>query len=119
MNDTIENMERIRGIMIKKVRAVNLDGKAEEDVREVNFDFDRVNKALEKQIPKRPEVSSFLGHGKDHDCTKYCCPKCKSKIVSVVNGDLVGGRKSTFCPDCGQSFDWGPSEEFKQLLDTL
>lgn len=39
MKDTVENMERIRDIMIKKVRQMNLDGKAEEDVREVNFDL--------------------------------------------------------------------------------
>ena len=55
VKDTVENMECIRDIMIKKVRAVNLHGKAEEDVKEVNFDFNRVKKALQKQIPMKPK----------------------------------------------------------------
>lgn len=51
IEDTIENMEHIRDIMIRKVRGINLDGKSEQDVAEVNFDFSRAVKALEKQIP--------------------------------------------------------------------
>jgi len=78
----------------------------------------QVISALEK-FPKKPEVSSFLGPRKEDNYTDYCCPACKSKIVSVVKGYLVGGRKSAFCPDCGQALDWEPSEELKQLLDTL
>jgi len=50
----------------------------------------QVISALEKQILKQPEISS-----------------------------LVEDRKNTFCPDYRRSSDWEPSEEFKQLLDTL
>ena len=56
MKDTVENMERIRDIMIKKVRQINLDGKAEEDVREVNFDFNRVKVTI--LLPERQSLQS-------------------------------------------------------------
>lgn len=46
VEDTIENLETIKEIMIAKVRAVNLDGKAKSDVEEIEFDFSRALSAL-------------------------------------------------------------------------
>ena len=92
MKDTVENMEHIRDIMVKKVRAVNLDGKAEEDVREVNFDFDRVKKALEKQIPMKV---------KEIHVDEYCCPACGAE--NNCDDGIMGDK---FCPECGQALEF-------------
>lgn len=92
MEDTIENMDHIRDMMIKRVRQVNLDGKGEEDVREVNFDFGRVKKALKKQIPQKvPDIERF---GR--------CPECDGEF----NSELLNEYNIVFCPWCGQALDW-------------
>ena len=99
MEDTIENMEHIRDIMIKKVRTINLDGKAEEDVKEVNFDFGRVKKALKKQIPMKVNQRHIL---RDFNNYPYSirgdCPVCGSKNLMATDTD--------YCNCCGQKLDW-------------
>lgn len=94
MKDTVENMERIRDIMIKKVRQINLDGKAEEDVREVNFDFNRVKEALQKQIAIIVEV-----RGEDDDIYMYCT-RCEQDIYDLHECGY------DYCPYCGQALTW-------------
>lgn len=89
LEDTVENMERIRTIMIKKVRQVNLDRKGEEDVREVNFDFSRVKKALEKQIPMKVD---------EIHVDEYFCPACGAE-----NNCNEGVVQDKFCHECGQA----------------
>lgn len=89
LEDTVENMERIRTMMIKKVRQVNLDRKGEEDVREVNFDFSRVKKALEKQIPMKVD---------EIHVDEYFCPACGAE-----NNCNEGVVQDKFCPECGQA----------------
>ena len=90
MEDTVENMDHIRDMMIKRVRQVNLDGKGEEDVREIIFDFGRVKEALEKQIPMKV---------KDIHVDEYFCPACGTQNNC---GDicLIG---DSYCPVCGQA----------------
>lgn len=90
MEDTVENMDHIRDMLIKRVRQVNLDEKGEEDVREINFDFDRVKKALKKQIPMKIEAI-----GAD----EYYCPACG---VENNCGDLYL-IDDNYCPACGQA----------------
>ena len=92
MEDTIENMECIRTMMIKKVRQVNLDGNGEEDVREVNFDFGRVKEALEKQTLKEVVDKEPFGR----------CPSCDGEF----NSELLNEYNIEYCPWCGQSLDW-------------
>ncbi|MSA01069.1 hypothetical protein GKG47_11715 [Lactonifactor sp. BIOML-A3] len=95
MEDTIENMEHIRDIMIKKVRTINLDGKAEEDVKEVNFDFGRVKKALEKQIPMKVNQRHILrGFNNYPYSIRGDCPVCGSKNLMATDTD--------YCNCCGQ-----------------
>lgn len=89
MEDTIENMDRIRCMMIKKVRQVNLDEKGEEDVLEINFDFGRVKKALKKQIPMKVE---------EIHVDEYFCPACGAE--NNCNDGVVGDE---YCPECGQA----------------
>lgn len=94
MNDTVENMERIRDLMIKKVRQVNLDGKGEEDVREVNFDFGRARESLNKQIAVAVDVC-----GEDDDIHMYC-PRCNEDIYELHECGFE------YCPHCGQAIEW-------------
>lgn len=102
MEDTIENMDRIRDIMIKKVRSINLDGKAEKDVAEVNFDFSRVKKALEIQTQKIIKIKRW--------CSAYC-PNCESEL-SEHHGDgyYTYPTYRDMCPECGQKIKWDESE---------
>jgi len=111
------NMQIEKAIeIINRKTSIPEQGESFDDIVEA---FDMAAEVLKRQIPKKMDASSFLGPRKGDNYTDYYCPSCKSKIVSVVNGDLVGGQKSAFCPDCGRALDWGPSEELKQLLDTL
>jgi hypothetical protein len=49
--------------------------------------------ALEKQIPKKPEIKLNGTTGQNTFCH---CPNCKSIIV--------GNKK--YCDNCGQTLDW-------------
>ena len=53
--------------------------------------------ALEKQIPKKPEM--YIG---DYEFERWpICPKCKGELHP--NGEK-------FCSDCGQAIDWSEEE---------
>ncbi len=56
--------------------------------------------ALDKQIPEPPVVLNQKG-SKD-----FYCVVCDMRLVSEVNGELCAGRKTRFCPYCGQAIDW-------------
>ena len=100
IEDTIENLNEIKEnfkvILINK----NLDGKASDDVKELEFDFDREINALEKQIPKKPQKSQsklrYLG--------TYVCPSC--------GGDFSGTGVASYCYHCGQRFKWNNAEDW-------
>lgn len=56
--------------------------------------------ALDKQIPEPPVA---LNHkGSKH----FYCVVCDMRLVSEINEELCAGRKTRFCPDCGQAIDW-------------
>ena len=63
-------------------------------------------KALEKQIPKKPEFidTRFRYHGKniaDGSSLDKCykCPNCSSHIFRVFDSEV-------YCKYCGQALDW-------------
>ena len=88
IEDTIENIneikENLKVILINK----NLHGKASDDVKELEFDFDRAINALEKQIPKKSKT--------DDRYIMYICPCCNDFIKVSHN----------CCQNCGQAIDW-------------
>lgn len=99
IEDTIENLNEIKEnfkvILINK----NLDGKAYDDVKELEFDFDRAIKALENQMPKKL---------KEHTQSQYgCIPVCGvcNGIMDLMQGDL------NYCPNCGQKLNWESDEK--------
>ena len=55
--------------------------------------------ALEKQIPKKPEVSDEYHHFR-------CCPTCKIIFDADVEYYLKYGEW-TYCGHCGQKIEWG------------
>lgn len=62
--------------------------------------FKKAEEALDKQIPERPAVLNQKGS------KHFYCVACGMRLVSEINGELCAGRKTRFCPDCGQAIDW-------------
>ena len=95
IEDTIENLNEIKEnfkvILINK----NLDGKASDDVKELEFDFDRAINALEKQIPKKPKMRHIEKYDGYND---GWCSCCEAYVIEENN--------KNFCSECGQKLDW-------------
>lgn len=56
--------------------------------------------ALDKQIPEPPVVLNQKGS------KHFYCVVCEMRLVSKINGELCDGRKTRFCPNCGQALNW-------------
>lgn len=54
--------------------------------------------ALEKQIPKKPNIHGYR-EGREVNTISYTCPICNKHI----------GREN-FCKHCGQALDWSDTE---------
>lgn len=48
-------------------------------------------------LMKKDEKNEYMIH--------YSCPSC-GKHLLCSDGYKGSGRKSNYCPDCGQKFDW-------------
>ena len=59
-------------------------------------------KSIEKQIPL-PSLKDSCP-----ERTLHKCPGCKKYIfvTEYADGALCGGRKSKYCPECGQAMEW-------------
>ncbi len=59
-------------------------------------------KALEKQIPKKPNFNEiwFSGIFNGYSETEYCCPECDCGLRKTDK------YKDSYCPHCGQAIDW-------------
>ena len=62
--------------------------------------FKKAEEALDKQIPEPPVVLNQKGS------KHFYCVVCGMRLVSKINGELCGGRKTRFCPNCGQALNW-------------
>ena len=60
--------------------------------------LEKAKKALEKQIPKKPNIHGYR-EGREINTISYTCPVCNNHI----------GRDK-FCKHCSQALDWGDSE---------
>lgn len=68
--------------------------------------FDMIRKAIEKQIPKKPQYvdTRFRHHGRkisDGSSLDKCykCPNCNSHVFHVFDTEKC-------CQYCGQALDW-------------
>lgn len=57
-----------------------------------------ITSAMEKQIPKKPEVDQVQ---EIRFCTVYKCPTCGGRFT---------GKISDYCYHCGQKLEWEESE---------
>lgn len=62
--------------------------------------FKKAEEALDKQIPEPPVVLNQKGS------KHFYCVVCGMRLVSEINGELCAGRKTRFCPNCGQALNW-------------
>lgn len=62
-------------------------------------EFDKLNKALEKQIPKKVIYHDNCGNETPYQSR---CPKCYEAI-----NDTWYWAGESWCPYCGQKLDWG------------
>lgn len=93
--------------VIKKASVVIIS----DDVNGFECAINRAMKALEKQIPKKPEYvdTRFRNHGRhvSDGCSLdkcYKCPNCNSHIFHIFDSQI-------YCPDCGQALDWSDENE--------
>lgn len=58
--------------------------------------------ALEKQIPKKPEVL----------IDTWLCPTCAEKVEyqTMLRDSVLYNGCYDFCPNCGQAIDWSDEE---------
>lgn len=110
VEDTIENMKKLKEVLQKMCITDNLDGHGEKDAEEVAFDFNRAIKALE-------EIQRYHAIGTPEECRAAvekqmrikvgrwkdgyaCCPMCRRGVV----------KEDRYCCYCGQKLDWGDVE---------
>lgn len=100
IEDTVENLKKVKEILQKKFIRENFDEKGKQDSEAVGFDFDRAISACEKQIPKKPETKML---GTD---IEWKCPACGESHI------LMDSRKGfKYCHHCGQKLDWSEVQE--------
>lgn len=63
-----------------------------------------VQKATDKQIPKKPlDICTPV-------VTWGLCPICKGELNKLGNQPRRVFINTKYCPDCGQALDWGDEE---------
>lgn len=59
--------------------------------------------ALEKQVPKKPQLESYGYSGGELVYDEWFCPKCGE-------GYEIDSDDYNYCPECGQKIDWRNEE---------
>lgn len=78
------------------------------DTNDCNW-IEMAKSALEKQIPKKLIIDKrniYYVIYKD-----YLCPCCKKQIIQKTGGDIIAGKRSYYCDNCGQALDWSSEVE--------
>lgn len=88
---------------IKKVKEFGLHhaiGDLPDSALTVNA-FEMAIAALEKQMPKKPNITT----GKADTDKLACCPTCDSNVDWTYEGFWRYGKRK-YCHECGQAIDW-------------
>ena len=64
-----------------------------------------LTRAVEKQIPKQPQMRKAGWKSFD-----FVCPWCAGRVVSQVDGEWIAGAMDRHCSRCGQALDWSDFE---------
>lgn len=67
-------------------------------------DLQTIKSALEKQIPKKLKPRGEFDPSGQYK--RFCCPRCNKWQYTKVDGRIVTGIMSAYCPSCGQALDW-------------
>ena len=92
------NFEEAKSTFLLEHCAERCEGYQNDDACE-NCEINAAIKAIDKQIPKKPEPK------KDASGEYYVCPIC-----GVYQEYLTDG-KPPYCVNCGQALDWQEVEE--------
>lgn len=108
VEQTIKNMKELKRHLIEKVKAEDFEGKGEEDAKEIEFDFTRVENALLKSKPRKVEIKAVeTNTGKSDEIPLLCCPTCGKQTILTC----------AYCTRCGQKLIfpsyayWKPAPE--------
>ena len=71
-----------------------------------------INNALEKQIPKKPRVTTYqyICNGKEESMFLKHCPNCFDNL-QIGYFDSIVNKDSVYCRRCGQRLDWSENDE--------
>lgn len=71
-----------------------------------------INEALEKQIPKKPRVTTYqyICNGKEESMFLKHCPNCFDNL-QIGYFDSIVDKDSAYCRRCGQRLDWSENDE--------
>ena len=91
----VTHTQKIDAEIIKQIQEM-----AKEQGIDDIFLLDKTNiiSALEKQIPKKPNIHGYR-EGREINTISYTCPACNKHI----------GRDA-FCKNCGTALDWSDTE---------
>ena len=86
-------------------------GLKENSAKRVAKARDLAIKALEKQIPKKPNktIDSSWGIQKE----AHTCPVCDyylTEVHFIASQKIESNKKITYCETCGQAIDWSDEE---------
>lgn len=90
-------------ILRKRIDLIKQDWSDMADLVEYQKALERAVKALEKQIPRKPDnIKSILDFSGRYYTTKGNCPVCNREKLY---------KSDFYCNKCGQKLDWGGSEK--------
>lgn len=74
----------------------------------INEALSIVENAVEKQTPKKLKPRGEFDPSGQYK--RFCCPRCNKWQYTKVDGRIVTGIMSAYCPSCGQALDLDWSE---------
>ena len=98
VREAIERIHKMRDAYNATLRSLPQKTRERSDYNNYVDAFLVAIEALEKQLPKKPDIMDYiLGD------INFKCPTCKSEYICEK------GYEHFYCPNCGQKIDW--SEE--------
>ena len=95
VREAIERIHKMRDAYNATLRSLPQKTRERSDYNNYVDAFLVAIEALEKQLPKKPDIMDYiLGD------VNFKCPTCKSEYICEK------GYEHFYCPNCGQRLDW-------------